>query len=75
MVLPQLVNRIEVLKYMVRNYPPELRDRYDFEMPWAWLFVDEHGKPGEARIAKPSGRAAFDSLALAALRIARLDFG
>jgi TonB family protein len=73
LTLPQLANKSEVLKYMLDHYPSDLRDGYDFEMPWAWLFVDEHGQPRDARIVKSSGRPGFDSLALAALRIARFE--
>lgn len=71
LVLPHLRNRAEVLRYMIENYPAALRGRADFEMPWAWLHVDQAGRTADARIIRSSGKAEFDSLALASLRIAR----
>lgn len=71
LILPVIRNTREVVKYMVEHYPPTLRDRYDFEMPWAWVFVDDEGRPARSRIVKSSGRADFDSLAIGALRVAR----
>jgi TonB family protein len=69
--LPQLDNRADVLAYMIDHYPPELRDRHDFEMPWLWMLVDTEGRMRGGRVVKTSGKAAFDSLAIAALRVAR----
>lgn len=73
LVLPHLRNRADVLRYMIEHYPPALRGRADFDMPWAWMFVDVAGHTADARIIRSSGRAEFDSLALASLRIARFD--
>ena len=67
LVLPQLSNGAEVMQYMLEHYPNDLRDRYDFEMPWAWMHINERGEPTEARIVRSSGKAAFDSLSLNAL--------
>lgn len=69
--LPQLDNRAEVLAYMIDHYPPALRDRHDFEMPWVWMLVDTQGRMRGGRVVKSSGKPAFDSLAIAALRVAR----
>ena len=73
LILPQLANRVDVVRHMLEHYPPALRDRYDIEMPWVWLFVDRNGRAADMRIIKPSGRPAFDSLAVSALRIARFE--
>ena len=69
--IPHLDNRGEVLKYMIEHYPPGLRDRYDFEMPWVWMHVDTQGRMRDGRVVRTSGKPAFDSLAIAALRVAR----
>lgn len=73
LVLPYLKNRADVLRYMIEHYPAALRGRADFEMPWAWMFVDQAGRTADARIVRSSGKAEFDSLALGSLRIARFD--
>ena len=69
--LPHLDNRSEVLKYMIEHYPPGLRDRHDFEMPWVWMLVDTRGRMRDGRVVRSSGKPVFDSLAIAALRLAR----
>jgi TonB family protein len=69
--LPQLDNRVQVLQYMIEHYPPGLRDRHDFEMPWVWMLVDSQGRMRAGRVVRTSGKRAFDSLAIAALRLAR----
>src|SRR5688500_4258411 len=59
--LPHLDNHGEVLKYMIEHYPPGLRDRYDFQMPWVWMHVDTEGRMREGRVVRSSGKPAFDS--------------
>jgi len=71
LVLPQMSNSAAVLAYMLENYPPALRERADFEMPWGWLLVNELGAPEQVTIVKSSGKADFDSLSVNALRRAR----
>jgi TonB family protein len=69
--LPHLDNYAEVLKYMIEHYPTDLRDRHDFEMPWVWMHVDTLGRMRDGSIVRTSGKPAFDSLSIAALRLAR----
>lgn len=64
---PELKNRDEVARALVRNYPPELRDRGIGGTTLIWIYVDEQGHVRQARVKESSGQPTLDA---AAIRVA-----
>src|SRR5690606_13154295 len=68
-VAPELKNRAEVQRALVRYYPPLLRDAGIGGSVLVWFFIDETGRVKNHRLRESSGHKA---LADAALRVAEL---
>jgi TonB family protein len=66
-VAPELLNREEVQRALVRNYPPMLRDAGIGGAPTVHLFIDEAGTVRSTRLSRSGGYPALDE---AALRVA-----
>jgi TonB family protein len=67
-VLPRLKNRRDVITFIRSNYPDTSQGPAPGIMPLAWVYIDESGRTHWPQLAVPSGSAAFDSLAVAAVR-------
>ena len=63
-VRPELRNARQVASALVDLYPPLLRDAGISGTTNVWFSIDETGRVLQTRIAKSSGRAAFDQAAL-----------
>ncbi|HEX6135277.1 MAG TPA: M56 family metallopeptidase [Longimicrobiales bacterium] len=61
---PELVNREEVMRALVRNYPPLLRDAGISGRPSIYVFVDTTGTVTRTMVARSSGYPALDEAAL-----------
>lgn len=68
-VAPELKNREEVGRALVRYYPPLLRDAGIGGTVLVWFFIDEEGRVQKTQIQKSSGQQSLDQ---AALRVADL---
>lgn len=68
-VAPELRNRAEVQRALVRFYPPLLRDAGIGGQVLVWFFIDEHGKVQNTRLRESSGHTALDE---AAMRVAEI---
>ena len=68
-VKPELRNRDEVARALVRNYPPDLRERRVSGTTMLWVRLDEEGNVVDARLRESSGESALDE---AAIRVARV---
>ena len=64
---PQLRNRDEVIRALMMNYPPVLRDAGVGGRVVVWFYVSETGRVLNARISNSSGNAQLDE---ASLRVA-----
>jgi protein TonB len=64
-VAPELQNRSEIARALVRNYPPLLRDAGIGGSPTVHFFIDENGRVLKTLLAKTSGYPALDDAALA----------
>lgn len=71
LILPELENRRHTLEFMRVNYPESMREKARAPVPVAWLFVDDRGNVGAARLLSTSGQPELDSLSLRVLRMAR----
>ena len=72
-VRPDLLNKEEAQKALVRNYPPLLRDAGIGGEAVVWFFIDESGKVVKTQLSKPSGYAALDEAALAVSSVMRFS--
>lgn len=70
LLLPQLENRRQTLQFMRVNYPESMRTVTRRGAAIAWVFVDDAGKVGAAKLLTSSGHAPLDSLSLQVLKIA-----
>ena len=68
-VRPEILNRSEVLRALMREYPPLLRDAGIGGTVEVWFFISENGTVTNSRISEPS---AYTQLNEAALRVARV---
>ncbi|HEX6308799.1 MAG TPA: TonB family protein [Longimicrobiales bacterium] len=64
-VRPELLNRDEISRVLVRNYPPLLRDAGIGGSPTVHFFIDTDGTVLRTLLAKSSGYPALDEAALA----------
>ena len=64
-VAPQIQNRDEVVRAMIREYPPLLRDAGIGGTVLVYFFIDENGVVQDTRIQESSGHQALDDAALA----------
>jgi len=63
-VAPELKNRSEVQRALVRFYPPLLRDAGIGGAVLVWFFIDETGKVQKYQIKESSGHKSLDEAAL-----------
>jgi len=63
-VAPELRNRSEVQRALVRFYPPLLRDAGIGGAVLVWFFIDETGKVQKCQIKESSGHKSLDEAAL-----------
>lgn len=64
-VAPEVTNRSEVQRALVREYPPLLRDAGIGGTVNVWFFIDETGKVVNTRLVASSGHPQLDGAALA----------
>lgn len=64
-VAPELQNRADVQRALVRNYPPLLRDAGIGGSPTVHFFIDENGRVLKTLLSKSSGYPALDDAAIA----------
>jgi TonB family protein len=65
-VRPELANAAEVQRWLVRNFPPMLRDAGISGTPVVWYYVGTDGRVLRMQLALPSGHPALDEVALGA---------
>lgn len=62
---PELTNRDEITRLLVRNYPPLLRDAGIGGKVLVWVFIDDKGVVQRTQVKVGSGYDALDQAALA----------
>ena len=72
-VAPSILNRDEVVRAMVREYPALLRDAGIGGTVRVYFFIDESGNVRDTRIDQSSGHAALDDAALKVADIYRFS--
>jgi len=61
---PELTNRAEITRLLVRNYPPLLRDAGIGGKVLVWVFIDDQGAVLKTQVEEGSGYDALDQAAL-----------
>jgi len=72
-VRPELLNRTEVQRALVRNYPPLLRDAGIGGSPTVHFFIDENGRVLRRLLSQESGYPALDEAALAVAEVMKFS--
>jgi protein TonB len=72
-VAPTILNRDEVQRAMVREYPALLRDAGIGGTVRVYFFIDENGIVGDRRIEQSSGHAALDDVAMSVAEVYRFS--
>lgn len=72
-VEPELQNRAEVQRALVREYPAMLRDAGIGGSPTVWFLIDENGRVIDRRLSQPSGYAQLDDAAMAVASVMRFS--
>jgi len=72
-VAPSILNRDEVVRAMVREYPALLRDAGIGGTVRVYFFIDENGQVRDTRIDQSSGHQALDDAALAVADVYRFS--
>ncbi len=72
-VAPSILNRDEVVRAMIREYPALLRDAGIGGTVRVYFFIDENGTVRDTRIDQSSGHAALDDAALKVADIYRFS--
>ena len=72
-VAPSILNRDEVVRAMVREYPALLRDAGIGGTVRVYFFIDENGQVRDTRIDQSSGHVALDEAALAVADVYRFS--
>jgi protein TonB len=72
-VAPSILNRDEVARAMVREYPALLRDAGIGGTVRVYFFIDENGQVQDTRIDQSSGHVALDEAALAVADVYRFS--
>lgn len=72
-VAPELKNREEVQRALVRFYPPLLRDAGIGGTVLVWFFIDETGQVQKSLIKESSGHKSLDEAALKVAEIMRFS--
>lgn len=70
---PDLVNRADVAAALTKAYPRELRARLLGGTATVYIFIDERGAVGDARINESSGHPELDEAALSVARVMRFS--
>jgi TonB family protein len=63
-VRPEITNRSEVQRALMRLYPPILRDAGIGGSVTVWFFISEEGRVLDRRVSESSGRTQLDEAAL-----------
>jgi TonB family protein len=61
---PELTNRVEITRLLVRDYPPLLRDAGIGGTVLVWVFIDDRGAVLKTQVKEGSGYEALDQAAL-----------
>ena len=72
-VRPELLNREEVGRALVRDYPPLLRDASIGGSTLLWFLIDERGKVIKTELKTSSGYPALDEVAARIANIMRFS--
>jgi protein TonB len=72
-VRPELLNRQDVQRALVRNYPPLLRDAGIGGSPTVHFFIDENGRVLRRLLSQESGYPALDEAAMAVAEVMRFS--
>ena len=72
-VAPSILNRDEVVRAMIREYPALLRDAGIGGTVRVYFFIDEDGQVRDTRIDQSSGHQALDDAALAVSEVYRFS--
>jgi protein TonB len=72
-VAPDLLNRPEVERALVRNYPPLLRDAGIGGSSTVHFFIDENGRVLKRQMSTSSGYQALDEAAMAVAEVMRFS--
>lgn len=72
-VAPSIQNRDEVMRAMMREYPPLLRDAGIGGTVVVWFFIDEEGRVQQTQVFESSGHQALDDAALAVAELYRFS--
>ena len=72
-VAPDILNRVEVIRAMEREYPPLLRDAGIGGTVQVYFFIDEEGVVQQFQVNVSSGHRALDDAALAVAGVYRFS--
>ena len=72
-VAPDILNRVEVIRAMEREYPPLLRDAGIGGTVQVYFFIDEEGVVQQFQVNVTSGHQALDDAALAVAGVYRFS--
>ena len=72
-VAPSILNRDEVVRAMIREYPALLRDAGIGGTVRVYFFIDENGQVRDTRVDQTSGHQALDDAALAVADVYRFS--
>ena len=72
-VAPDILNRVEVIRAMEREYPPLLRDAGIGGTVQVYFFIDEEGVVQQFQVNVSSGHQALDDAALAVAGVYRFS--
>jgi len=72
-VAPSILNRPEVQRALIREYPALLRDAGIGGTVMVYFFIDENGIVGDRRVSESSGHQALDGAALAVAEVFRFS--
>ena len=70
---PEYINKNEMQRFLVREYPVILRDLSIGGTTIVWIHVDKRGRVQEVQVLESSGYQELDRAALRVARIARLE--
>ena len=72
-VRPELLNRDEVARALVRLYPPELRDQSIGGTTLLWVFINDKGMVENALVKTAGAQPALDTAAIAVAKTMRFS--
>jgi TonB family protein len=72
-VKPELLNRDEANRALLKEYPPDLRQKKIGGTILVWLLVDENGRVTKAQVRESSGSVQLDAAALSVSQVMRFS--